>query len=88
MTNIDPTPGSLVHVMSPPCATKIVRAIDKTQARAPHLARPRLVDAKEPIEHARHGLGGNADAGVDDLDARRRHRIRRVEIVTLPPGLL
>src|SRR5687767_9066406 len=35
MTNIEPPPGSLVQVMSPPCATKIVRAIDKPNPDPP-----------------------------------------------------
>ena len=77
MTNMEPTPGSLVQVMLAAMRDENRARNRKTEARAAHLARSRFVDPKEPIEHARHRVGGNADARVDDFDRRRPARLPR-----------
>lgn len=45
MTNIEPTPGSLVQVMSPPCAKKIERAIDRPRPEPP-MSRERALSTR------------------------------------------
>ena len=59
MTNIEPTPGSLVQVMSPPCATKIVRAIESPSPEPP-ISRDRALSTRKNRSNTR----GTASAGM------------------------
>ena len=59
ITNIEPTPGSLVQVMSPPCATKIVRAIDRPSPEPP-ISRERALSTRKN----RSNTCGTASAGM------------------------
>ena len=59
MTNIEPTPGSLVQVMSPPCATKTVRAIERPNPDPP-ISRERALSTRKNRSNTR----GNASAGI------------------------